>query len=236
MTKEKTETIVSDERAFIENTLEEKAGIRYGEEPNEKNKRKPNRAVLAQLRRTLGKHPNQAFEAFPYISEATCDLKSEWDVRCYYLVASLFALYQQGGIKRSWHHEPNPEKQWRDLGASFRLLELAMQRKNKEATPNLERSKSLEKRFTALLSSRSEDLSDRLRHAVLLLKSYDVPIDWVQLLRDLLYWQQGERAIRLHSKSKSTQRRWAQSFWCVHEAEENAEPETIETEDISEKQ
>ena len=226
-----TKTVSNERNAHVWHfvaTLERLAAIIDGEEPNEKNKRKPNRAALAQLRRTLGKDPNQAFEAFPYISEPTCGFTNEWDERCYYLVASLFALYQQGGIKRSWHHEPNPKKQKRDLGASFQLLELAMQRKNREATPNLERSKSLEKRFTALLGSRSDDLPDRLRHAVLLLKSYDTPIDWVQLLDDLLFWQLGERTVRLSGKSISTQRRWARSFWCVHEAEENAEPEPTE--------
>jgi len=233
MTNARTEKAISHESNnnvwhFVM-SLEELAGFRYDKEPDDPNKMKPNRAALAQLRRTLGKHPNQAFEAFPHVVDWTHG-QSEWGKHCYYLVAALFALYQQGQPRRSWHHEQEEKWHNRNLGASFRLLELAMRKRNGEATPNIERSKSLEKRFTALLSSRSEDLPDRLRHAVSLLKSYDVTIDWVQLLEDLLSWRHGERAVRLHRKGISTQRKWAQSFWRLHGTEEDAQTEVPATE------
>ena len=56
-----------------------------------------------------------------------------------------------------------------NLGASFARLAQATE------------SESIEKRFVALLNCRRDDLHAHLRHAVGLLKSKDIPVDWAQL-------------------------------------------------------
>ena len=168
------------------------------------------RAALARLRRTLGKGMNEAFEAFPYVARWTEGLNT-WHEQCYYLVAALFAMYSAKHRARSWHHEQNLKRHQRNLGASFLGLNAKMQ----EQGQTDERSKSVERRFTALLVSRRNDLSERLRHAVSLLAAHRVPVDWVQLLDDLRWWEQGERAASSRSFFISPQRQWANSFWRV---------------------
>jgi CRISPR system Cascade subunit CasB len=197
-------------RAFIE-YLEYLAG--YEKSSDEKDRAldeptsRPDRAALAHLRRTLGKKPDQAFGAFPYLVSWTENL-SDWHEECYYLVASLFAMYPS----RSWHHtKEETRRAQRNFGASFLWLDKEMQIQSQTD----ERSKSLERRFTALLMSQREDLPERMRHAISLLKSYKVQIDWVQLLDDLRWWEQSERAYSSRNPTISPQRRWAKSFWRV---------------------
>jgi len=168
---------------------------------------RPDRTALAHLRRTLGKKPDQAFGAFPYLVCWTENL-SDWHEECYYVVAALFAMYPS----RSWHHTmEETRRDQRNFGASFLRLGEEMQTQSQTD----ERSKSLERRFTALLMSRREDLPERMRHAISLLKSYKVRIDWVQLLNDLRWWEQSERAYSSRNLTMSPQRRWAKSFWRI---------------------
>lgn len=106
------------------------------------------------------------------------------------LVASLFALWHQGGRGRS---QRPPDS----FGGSYgRLLAVTG-------------SESVERRFATLLDSHPDDLPARLRHAVTLLRSKDVPINWEQLLRDLLWWG---------AENRPVQRRWARAFWTRNDA------------------
>lgn len=187
-----------------------------------------NRAALARLRRTLGKSPNDAVEAFPYVSSWVdralgsefMQRKSyesrEWSEHCFYLVAALFALYQTGEPRASWHHDETLPNDRRNFGASFLGLE-EVQAGDAPSTEGAgkERAKNIERRFTALLVSRRADLPQRLRHAVSLLKSESVLIDWVQLLADLQEWRSAEAVTYRIGGRASVQRRWAQSFWRV---------------------
>ena len=100
------------------------------------------------------------------------------------LVASLFALWHQGG--RTHQHTPN------SFGDSYGRLRAVTG------------SESVEKRFATLIDSHPDDLPARLRHAVTLLRSKDIPINWEQLLWDLLCWGAEKRPV---------QRRWARDFW-----------------------
>lgn len=194
----------------------------------EREPKNADRAALAKLRRTLGKKPDEAIEAFPYVvrwaQQARVDWNDEWHEQCYYLVAALFALYPTHGWRRS---EPDLKPSQRNFGASFLRLDEEMRKHNQTD----ERSKSLERRFTALLMSRRDDLPERLRHAVRLLESYKVPIDWVQLLNDLRWWGNNEQAYSARRPVQSVQRRWANSFWRITsqtEAETSAENLTNE--------
>jgi CRISPR system Cascade subunit CasB len=144
------------------------------------------RAALATLRRTLGKKPGAAPEAYPIIMPYVPEHAGERVERIYFLVGSLFAIHQ-----KSW---PRAEgnKSARDFGASMRMLA--------DRRPG----GGVERRFGALLACSEAELGEHLRHAVALLKSEDVAIDWARLLSDLEEWN-----YELHP----AQRRWARSFW-----------------------
>jgi CRISPR system Cascade subunit CasB len=106
------------------------------------------------------------------------------------LVASLFALWheaKQGRLQR-------PAE---SFGGSFDRL---------RSVTGLD---SIEKRFAVLIDSHPDELPTRLRHAVTLLRSKDIPINWEQLLRDLLRWR---------AENRPVQRRWARDFWTRNEA------------------
>jgi CRISPR system Cascade subunit CasB len=153
------------------------------------------RATLASLRRALGKAPGAAVEAYPFVTPLLPPLQTvhdherdELNEALYYLVASLFALHPH-----NWQSEKNVR--WRtNFGASMARM--------KGQSP--ERSAGVERRFVALLNASFAELDDHLRHAISLLKSADIPVDWLQLLDDLRRWEFDDRVV---------QRRWARSFW-----------------------
>lgn len=147
-----------------------------------------NRAALAALRRGLGKPPGEAAEMFPYVVPWVPDHPNEWEEETYYLVASLFALHPL-----PWPEGDATPASSRTFGASMAKL---------IATPD--RLDAVERRFVALLNAHREDLSDHLRRNVALLKAAEIPVDWAQLLTDLLWWDHAQRRV---------QRRWARSFW-----------------------
>jgi CRISPR system Cascade subunit CasB len=160
------------------------------------------RAALAALRRSLGKQVAEAAEAHRYILPRVPKNANEWDEDAYYLVGGLFALHQI-----SWQSNAN-RPQTTNLGASFAWL-------NRELE-----SDNIEKRFVALLNSHEDDLPTHLRHAVSLLKSKEIPVDWSRLLRDLRGWNREDRRI---------QRNWARAFWSgVQEDNEQPQPETLQ--------
>lgn len=142
------------------------------------------RAVLAALRRGLGKRPGTCLEMLPFVAGRIPGfIQSARAEEPYYLVASLFALHPR-------YRNPGAEQE--DLGRSLQRL------------PDHLRSSSLELRFQALLSAHWEQLHHHLRQVVSLLRSGDTPIDYATLLRDLQYWDHPSRTV---------QRRWARSFW-----------------------
>lgn len=149
------------------------------------------RGALADLRRGLGKAPGAAMEMHPYVVPFTRELTRKQE-DAFYIVAALFGLYP----RESWRQK------FSNLGASLKLL-----KKEKD-------SGGVERRFVALLNCRAEDLPDHLRQFVGLLKTNDIPIDWGQLLRDVIRWDYAE----------DVQRNWARAFWAA-----DPKPETAET-------
>jgi CRISPR system Cascade subunit CasB len=150
------------------------------------------RAALAKLRRGLGKPPGAALETLAVVQpHLPPGLRPEAESACY-LAASLFAEHPQPGGGGS-------------LGRAFALL---AQRRQAE---------SLEKRFVALLNADEEDLPEHLRHAVSLLKSEGVAVDWACLIDDLQRWDHPARFV---------QRQWAWDFWA---GEGREEPEPAES-------
>lgn len=153
----------------------------------EKFVKEDDRAPLAALRRGLGKSPGEAAEALRYVLPHMPRGATQWDEDAYFLTGTLFALHQI-----NWLADEDSLKDMSNLGASFARLNSKVE------------GDSVEKRFVALLNCHRDDLPTHLRHAVSLLKSKDVPIDWALLLRDVRKWNREDRGV---------QRRWARAFW-----------------------
>lgn len=158
------------------------------------------RGALAVLRRGLGRPPGEEPEMHKYVVRWADGEQSRWVENTYYLIASLFAYHpvqlNTGDVAQS------------NLGASFARLSEA-----DGMSPE-----GVERRFTSLLNVPGEDLHLHLRHAVSLLKSKGVPVDWVRLLNDLWWWDDEDRWV---------QRRWARAFWrSWPQAGENEDTET----------
>ncbi|HEU5348622.1 MAG TPA: type I-E CRISPR-associated protein Cse2/CasB [Ktedonobacterales bacterium] len=145
-----------------------------------------NLGALAALRRGLGKPPGTVAEMYPYVVQYLPKQAGQRVEDAYFLIAALFAWHQldwTAGEERKVN---------RNFGASFRRLALSVD------------SQSTEKRFVALLDARGEDLPEHLRHAIGLLKSKEIPVDWVQLLEQVSVWDHDNRRV---------QRAWAGAYW-----------------------
>ncbi|MGO8691758.1 MAG: type I-E CRISPR-associated protein Cse2/CasB [Thermoguttaceae bacterium] len=154
--------------------------------------RNEERAALAKLRRGLGKPPGYAPERDGWVLERLdSEVPDSFEAK-FCLISSLFAQHPEAGGKGT-------------MGAALRRL------KDQSAGDGVER------RFVALLNSDEEDLPGRLRHAVGLLKSKDIPVDWRQLLSDLLRWEYADRQVH---------RRWSRDFWAGGQALEQAAAES----------
>lgn len=139
--------------------------------------------ALAALRRGLGRAPGAASEMYPYVVPYLPEDRHDEDA--YFLIAALF----------TWHRadwQPAEEHADTSFGASYRKLW--------DETD----SGSVERRFVALLNARRDDLPEHLRHAVGLLKSKEIRVNWLRLLRDVTRWDDERRTV---------QRAWARAFW-----------------------
>ena len=154
------------------------------------------RGALAALRRGLGQPPGTVADMYRYVVPWLSDETTRWLEDAYYLVAALFAYHPaEGGIGNMGRHFARARDPQGDDTA-------------------------LERRFTALLSAHPDDLDFYLRQAVSFLKSKEVPVNWHQLLPDLLAWGHPDRYV---------QKQWARAFW-GRPAQETQETKTTEEE------
>jgi CRISPR system Cascade subunit CasB len=137
------------------------------------------RGALASLRRGLGRPPGAAPEMYRYVEPYLPQKRSASQETAYYLVAALFAFHP---------------KSISDGNMGTHMA--------KARTEGGE--EALERRFTALLNTHSDDLPDYLRQAVSFLKSKDIPINWDQLFWDLQNWDREDYMVQKH---------WASTFW-----------------------
>ena len=138
------------------------------------------RAALAALRRGLGQPPGAVADMYRYIVPWLSDDAPPWQEAAYYLIASLFAYHPaEGGTGNMGSHFARARDPQSDNTA-------------------------IERRFTALLAAHPDDLDFYLRQAVSFLKSKEVPINWHQLLFDVLAWGHPARYV---------QKQWASAFW-----------------------
>ena len=144
--------------------------------------------VRAVLRRSLAFDPGQHVPAYPYVEPFVKNENNSWRRDMYYLVAGLWAAHwreDQKGLPLS-------------LGRACAAYQVASG------------STSTESRFIALLDADQDQLLHRLRQMVALLK--EQPIDFDDLLKKLLYWNDDQRR---------TQTDWARDFYrnLSHETE-----------------
>ncbi len=140
------------------------------------------RGALAALRRGLGRPAGYAPAMFPYVVPFVPARAGEWQEEAYYLIASLFGFYPVS-------------TRTGNMGSHF--AQLRRQKGDGQA---------VERRFVALLAAHPDELGFHLRQAVSLLKSEEVPVNWSQLLRDTLSWNNPEWCA-------DVRRRWAAAFW-----------------------
>ncbi len=153
-------------------------------------------AAFAHLRRGLSNLGGR-YEAFRHVEHFTlkCDSHQR---ECHYLVAGLFAA-----------HPSHSEEKHFSLGQSLALL-------------RAKRGDSIDRRFHALLDSLADDVADHLRHAVSLLKSETIPVNYSQLLWDLQNWTDAEKPVQL---------KWARDYWREADSQTNTSlgPEESQT-------
>ena len=154
--------------------------------------RRDDRGTLAALRRGLGQSPGTVADMYryvvPWLSEDTPPSREA----AYYTIAALFA----------YHPDPGGSG---NMGRHFAQA----------CDPQADNT-AIERRFTVLLATHPDDLDFHLRQAVSFVKSKNVPINWQQLLSDVLAWGYPERYV---------QRRWARAFWGRRAAEEHNDKE-----------
>ncbi|HQG08414.1 MAG TPA: type I-E CRISPR-associated protein Cse2/CasB [Dysgonamonadaceae bacterium] len=139
-----------------------------------------NRGALAALRRGLGCKPGEVPEMFPYVIPFLPENPSKELENAYYLIASLFALHPVN---------TNGGNMGNHLASCIRTED--------------DRA-AIERRFIVLLNSHVDDLGDSLRQSISFLKSKEMPVNYKQLLNDLLHWSHPEHYV---------QRNWARGFW-----------------------
>lgn len=166
------------------------------------------RAILARLRRGISNMPG----ADPDIWEMTLaelpeDLLSkngiatpaEWAV---HIALTLFALHQQGtDIQTNCMHRESladDKVKLYSFGNAIRRL---------AGSPDSDNYKSIKRRFNATVTSESiEEFTHHLRSMIQLLKSASIPLDYVQLTRELVLFQKTDNRDSLRLK-------WGQDFY-----------------------
>ncbi|MFH1980369.1 MAG: type I-E CRISPR-associated protein Cse2/CasB [Pseudomonadota bacterium] len=143
--------------------------------------------VRAVLRRSLAFDPGQFVPAYPYVEPFVKNETNSWRRKAHYLVAGVWAAHWREGEKGGVI----------PLGRAGAAYQTASG------------STSTERRFITLLDSDEDQLPNRLRQIIALLKDY--PIDFEALLKGLLYW---------NADRKPTQNAWARDFYRASAMEE----------------
>lgn len=153
----------------------------------------------ARLRRNAGRTLAEARDVHRVFYQAIPYDVAERRHEDYFLIATLFPIAPQRAGAGSLGVTLRRMRQLRSAGA--------------------ERSNSLDRRFQTLLDSDREQLPFRLRQAVRLAASDDLPIDWGELLRDVMAWEREDHGVQL---------RWARDYF-VGAGREHAGPVIIKT-------
>ena len=156
------------------------------------------RGQLAELRRSAA-DPLGDFRSIRILGPFLPD-DDGWRFDAYRLVGTLYALHRQRFSEGQVPDFAEGEKR-RSFGASLRRLRAQLKGGQD----------SLDLRFAALLDTPAEDLAVPLRGMVQRCASAEkpVPVDYAQLLNDLLWWE-GDR----------TRRKWAREYWQAQDVDQ----------------
>ena len=178
---------------------------------------RPRKAILAKLRRGVGRTPGDLPELWgTFLEDLPPELESKKDrprAECaIYLALTLYALHQQGD-----ELAPN------DMNGSEIGLGKAVRRLADEQLKHVNGKKKPEdapvfRRFSALATAeRMEELSWHLRGIVQLLKAEGIPLDYAHLAKDFYRLQNPDYAHEVRLK-------WGQDYYHSPK-EENTEEE-----------
>jgi CRISPR system Cascade subunit CasB len=172
------------------------------------------RGALAALRRGLGQPPGTVPDMFRYVVPVLPKdaFPGSWTERSYYLLAALYASHPDVDAS---HPTAAAEG---NLGNHF-AVHLDMK--------NPERNDAIERRFIALLTAHPDDLHIYLRQAISFLRSKETPVNWHQLMWDVLQ-------LGYPDSATTVRKRWADAFWrhstpAAEAANGVTEPEQAET-------
>lgn len=177
------------------------------------------RALMAQLRRAAT-GPDNTVSMIWLLGSKLPDTDGP-NIEAYGLVASLYALH----APNLWEQADGKEKlkntnffradDQRSFGVTLRQLRSQMGTKE-------EHRASFDMRVKALIDTRSEDLAIPLRGMIQRIATPEkraVPIDYAQLLTDLIEWEDGDEV----------RRRWSREYWSQYvPAEKSADEESID--------
>jgi CRISPR type I-E-associated protein CasB/Cse2 len=154
------------------------------------------RALLAELRRAAA-DPLNTYGTVWLMGDKLPD-SDAWDFDAYRLVAALFALHATklwGRDNRLQIPRFYKDETRRSFGASLRRL------RNQLSVGQ----DSLDLRVKALIDTNREDLAEPLRGLLQRIATAErsVPIDYAQLLDDLIHWDDGDRV----------RRTWSSDYW-----------------------
>ena len=138
---------------------------------------KEDRGALADLRSGLRTDPGQAPRMFKHVVPYLEEKHRNSD-RWFYVVGAMFGANPR-------HVKGN------SIGKCFKLLSESG-------------SDSIEARFIALLGSHPDDLHKHLYHAIGLIRSKEIGLDYYKLLGDLINW---------NSSNHITQNKWARDYY-----------------------
>ncbi len=159
------------------------------------------RAMLANLRRGIGKTPGEMPELWGIVLGGLNESlygkngepsPAEWAV---YLSLTMFALHQQGSAD-------SVQQDHISLGnAAARLID-------KSKNEDEERNRIMQRFGPVITASDMQELSHHLRGMIQIFKANNVPLDYVQLAGDLLDFQYEDSRRRV-------QLRWGEDFYNV---------------------
>jgi len=179
------------------------------------------RAMLAKLRRGIGKQPGELPELFEVFLEGMPEEMygkdgkpsyAEWAI---YTALTLFALHQQGK-DRPMSVASNPEDNV--IGNSLGAAVGHLVRRDKEREP------AIRKRFDAVATANEfAELAHHARGLVQLLRAEDIPLDYPRFAEELYWYQFDEVRNRIRLRWGEDYYRIVQYYAENEEGEDNDE-------------
>jgi CRISPR system Cascade subunit CasB len=170
------------------------------------------RALLAQMRRSIDKHPGRVPEVWDFVlgempAALYCEINEQSHgpspgQKAVYISLTMFALHQQGkNIREKSMYKPKAS-----FGEAIRILVYKR---------GLESEKAIKRRFDSIVTS--DDLSELSRHLrglINLLKDESISLDYAQLAVDLYFFQ-------MENHRDDIRLKWGQAYYHNYRKDEH---------------